>query len=323
MYPYKFKPILKSTIWGGNKIIPFKNLSSEQKNVGESSEISCEPGDISVVANGDEMNKTLLELLQEHKAYLVGEANYERFGHEFPLLIKFIDANDELSIQVHPDDVLALERHQSKGKTEMCYVVDNNNNTVELKAGFKKSITPEAYEAMIEDNTICDALAEYQVKPGDVFFLPAGRVHSIGKGCFIAEIQQTSNITYRIYDFNRRDDQGQLRELHTQESKDAIDYTVLPDYRTEYTPVKNESVEVVSCPYFTTSVYDLNEPMTVDYSELDSFVIYICLEGKCNITDEQGHTCTLNKGESVLIPAATQEIKIDVIEPVKFLETFV
>lgn len=250
-------------------------MSAEQNNVGESWEISCVPGDISIVANGDEKNKTLLDLIEEHKEDFVGKDNYERFGNEFPLLIKFIDANDDLSIQVHPDDELALERHQSKGKTEMCYVIDNNNNTAQLKAGFKNCISPEMYEEMIKDNTICDALAEYQVKAGDVFFLPAGRVHSIGKGCFIAEIQQTSNITYRIYDFNRKDDKGEMRELHTNESKDAIDYQVLPDYRTNYTPVKNESVEVVSCPYFTTSVYDLNELMTVDYSELDSFVIYM------------------------------------------------
>lgn len=323
MYLYKFKPILKSTIWGGNKIIPFKQLDCNDVNVGESWEISCVPGDISVVAEGEDKGKTLKDLILEHKDKLVGKANYERFGNEFPLLIKFIDAADDLSIQVHPDDELAHRRHQSKGKTEMWYVVDNNDNTAHLKVGFKTIITPDEYEALIENNTICDVLCEYEVKKDDIFFLPAGRVHSIGKGCFIAEIQQTSNITYRLYDFNRKDEFGNVRELHTAESKEAINYNVLPDYRTNYTLVKDQPVEVVACPYFNTSVYDLTEDMIMDYSELDSFVIYICVEGACTVTDEQGNTCELSQGQCVLLPATTQEVKIGIEKSAKFLETFV
>ena len=265
MYPFKFNPILKSTIWGGEKIIPFKGLDINQPQVGESWEISNVPGDESVVSYGADAGKNLSELVKEYKGDLVGAANYERFGDNFPLLIKFIDACDDLSIQVHPDDALAKVRHNSMGKTEMWYVVDNNEGQAHLRSGLKKSITPAEYEAMIADNTICDALADYAVEPGDVFFLPAGRIHSIGAGCFIAEIQQTSNVTYRIYDFNRKDKDGNTRELHTELSKDAIDYSVEEDYRTNYTPKQNEPVDLVSCPYFTTSVYDLTEDMTLDY----------------------------------------------------------
>ncbi len=323
MYPLKFNPILKSTIWGGDKIIPFKNLDIKQEQVGESWEISDVQGDESVVSEGEYKGKRLSELVAEYKGELVGKSNYERFGNTFPLLIKFIDANDDLSIQVHPDDTLAKERHNSMGKTEMWYVIDNAGGKAHLRSGLSKKITPEEYAQMIEDNTICDALADYAVKPGDVFFLPAGRIHSIGAGCFIAEIQQTSNITYRIYDFNRKDKNGNTRELHTELSKDAIDYSVQENYRTKYTPLKNEPVELVSCSYFTTSVYDLTENMTMDYSELDSFVIYICMEGSCTLKDEKGNVTSLHAGESVLFPATTKEVKVEVENNVKFLETYV
>ena len=324
MYPIKFNPILKSTLWGGEKIIPFKQLEGiEQAQVGESWEISNVPGDESVVANGADAGKNLSELVKEYKAELVGKENYERFGDNFPLLIKFIDACDDLSIQVHPDDELAKARHNSMGKTEMWYVIGNNSGQAHLRSGLKKQITPDEYAAMIADNTICDALADYAVQPGDVFFLPAGRIHSIGAGCFIAEIQQTSNVTYRIYDFNRKDKNGNTRELHTELSKDAIDYTVEADYRTPYTPKPNEPVELVSCPYFTTSVYDLTENMTLDYSELDSFVILICMEGSCTLTDDQGNRLPLQAGESILLPATTKEVLISTDQQVKFLETYV
>ena len=193
---------------------------------------------------------------------MLGKANAERFGQEFPLLIKFIDARQDLSIQVHPNDALAWERHKSKGKTEMWYVVDADEGA-RLRSGFAKQVTPAQYEASVEDNTITDLLAEYEIHPGDLFFLPAGRVHSIGAGAFIAEIQQTSDITYRIYDFNRKDANGNTRELHTELAKDAIDYTVLPDYRTHYQKAQDREVELVSCPYFTTSLYDLTEALTI------------------------------------------------------------
>ena len=323
MYPLKFKPILKSTIWGGEKIIPFKHLDCQQAQVGESWEISDVPGDESVVAYGADAGKNLTQLVGEYKASLVGENNYKRFNGKFPLLIKFIDAQQDLSIQVHPNDELAMKRHNSMGKTEMWYVIGNDGGKAHLRSGLSKQITPEEYAQMIADNTICDALADYAVQPGDVFFLPAGRIHSIGAGCFIAEIQQTSNITYRIYDFNRKDKNGNTRELHTELSKDAIDYAVSEDYRTHYTPKQNEPVELVSCPYFTTTVYDLTEPMDMDYSELDSFVIYICMEGTCHITDNESNQVSLQAGESVLFPATTQKLSVTPEGHVKFLETYV
>lgn len=291
--------------------------------MGESWEISDVPGDESVVADGADAGKNLTQLMQEYKEKLVGKENYQRFQGKFPLLIKFIDAKQDLSIQVHPNDELAMKRHQSMGKTEMWYIIDNTGGKAHLYSGLKKKITPEEYARMIEDNTICDALDKYNVQPGDVFFLPAGRIHSIGAGCFLAEIQQTSNITYRIYDFNRRDKNGNLRELHTELSKDAIDYTVENDYRTHYTPRKDEPVELVSCPYFTTSVYNLTESMTMDYSELDSFVIYICMKGSCTVTDNEGNCISLKAGESVLFPATTQNLEVVPDGEVSFLETYV
>lgn len=323
MYPLKFQPLLKSTIWGGEKIIPFKSLDLQQEKVGESWEISGVPGDESVVANGADAGKNLQQMMDEYKGALVGEENYKRFNGQFPLLIKFIDAQDDLSIQVHPDDELAEKRHNSRGKTEMWYVIDNAEGKAHLRSGLSQQITPEQYAAMIADNTITDALKEYAVQPGDVYYLPAGRIHSIGAGCFIAEIQETSNITYRIYDFNRKDKNGNTRELHTELSKDAIDYSVEDDYRTNYTPKKDEPVELVSCPYFTTTVYDLTEPMSLDYSELDSFVIYICMEGKATVTDNEGNTVPMQAGESILFPATTKELEVRPEGNAKFLETYV
>lgn len=320
MQPIKFNPLLVQTLWGGEKIIPFKHLNSDLTQVGESWEISGVKGNETVVSEGEFKGKKLNELVDELKGKLVGEANYKRFGNDFPLLIKFIDARQELSIQVHPTDELAQKRGKLRGKTEMWYIMDSDENA-KLRAGMKEKITPEQYKQMVEDDTITEAIAEYKVKEGDCFFLPAGRIHSIGTGCFLAEIQQTSDVTYRIYDFKRKDKDGNYRELHTEEAAECIDYNVEPNYRTEYTPVKNEGVALVECPYFTTAIYDLNEPMTLDYSELDSFVILIGLKGSGEITDNEGNTTTLCEGETILIPATTSEVKVT--GNIKFLETYV
>ncbi|WP_315512053.1 type I phosphomannose isomerase catalytic subunit [Hoylesella nanceiensis] len=320
MQPIKFNPLLVQTLWGGEKIIPFKHLNSDLTQVGESWEISGVKGNETVISEGEFKGKKLNELVDELKGKLVGEANYKRFGNDFPLLIKFIDARQELSIQVHPTDELAQKRGKLRGKTEMWYIMDSDENA-KLRAGMKEKITPEQYKQMVENDTITEAIAEYKVKEGDCFFLPAGRIHSIGTGCFLAEIQQTSDVTYRIYDFKRKDKDGNYRELHTEEAAECIDYNVEPNYRTEYTPMKNEGVALVECPYFTTAVYDLNEPMTLDYSELDSFVILIGLKGSGEITDNEGNTTTLCEGETILIPATTSEVKVT--GNIKFLETYV
>ena len=320
MKPLKFKALLKQTIWGGAKIIPFKHLDDHLENVGESWEISGVPGNETVVADGEYAGKKLNELVIEQKDKLVGKANYERFGDEFPLLIKFIDARQDLSIQVHPTDEIAKRQGKERGKTEMWYIMDSDKDA-KLYSGLKMQITPEQYKAMVEDDTITDALAQYEVKEDDCFFLPAGRIHAIGTGCFLAEIQQTSDVTYRIYDFKRKDKDGNYRQLHTKEAAECINYTVEDDYRTHYEHKKNEGVTLVECPYFTTAVYDLDEPMTLDYSELDSFVILIGLKGEGTITDNEGNTVTISAGESILVPATTDTLKVE--GTIKMLETYV
>ena len=320
MKPLKFKALLKQTIWGGDKIILFKHLDDHLENVGESWEISGVPGNETVVADGEYAGKKLNELVIEQKDKLVGKANYERFGDEFPLLIKFIDARQDLSIQVHPTDEIAKRQGKERGKTEMWYIMDSDKDA-KLYSGLKMQITPEQYKAMVEDDTITDALAQYEVKEDDCFFLPAGRIHAIGTGCFLAEIQQTSDVTYRIYDFKRKDKDGNYRQLHTKEAAECINYTVEDDYRTHYEHKKNEGVTLVECPYFTTAVYDLDEPMTLDYSELDSFVILIGLKGEGTITDNEGNTVTISAGESILVPATTDTLKVE--GTIKMLETYV
>ena len=320
MKPLKFNALLKSTLWGGDKIIPFKNLDIQQENVGESWEISGVKDNETIVADGPYAGKKLNELVEELKGKLVGEDNYQRFGNEFPLLIKFIDARQDLSIQVHPTDEIAKMQGKERGKTEMWYLMDSDKDAT-LLCGLKKKITPEEYAQMVENDTIVDAIDRYEVKEGDCFFLPAGRIHAIGTGCFLAEIQQTSDVTYRIYDFKRKDKNGNYRQLHTKEAAECINYNVESNYRTEYTPVKNQGVSLVQCPYINTAVYDLDEPMTIDYSELDSFVILIGVKGNATITDNEGNTFTLQAGESVLVPATTETLKVD--GNIKFLETYV
>ena len=320
MEPIKFKPLLKSTLWGGEKIISFKHLSTQQQQVGESWEISGVENNETVVAEGIHAGKKLNQVVHEMKEQLVGKENYQRFGDEFPLLIKFIDARQDLSIQVHPDDETAHRQGKARGKTEMWYLMQSDPQA-KLYSGLKKEITPEQYKEMVENDTICDVLAQYEVKEGDTFFLPAGRIHAIGAGCFLAEIQQTSDVTYRIYDFKRKDKDGNYRELHTEQAAESINYAVLNDYRTHYTPEKNKGITLVSCPYFTTAVYDLDEEMTIDYAELDSFVILIALKGEATITDNENNVTTLTEGETILIPATTKELQIK--GTVKFLETYV
>ena len=315
----KFKPLLKQTLWGGDKIVAFKHLHSDLEQVGESWEISGVKDNETVVDGGQLDGQSLNALVRRYKGELVGQENYQRFGDEFPLLIKFIDARKDLSIQVHPTDEIAHRQGRERGKTEMWYALKSDDGA-QLYNGLKQQITPEQYKQMVENDTITDALARYEVREGDVFFIPAGRIHAIGAGCFVAEIQQTSDVTYRIYDFKRRDKNGNYRELHTREAAESIDYTVLQNYRTEYTPEKNVPEQVVQCPYFTTAVYDLDEPMLLDYSDLDSFVILIGVKGEGTLT-ANGQTTSLRAGETVLLPATIGEVKVE--GTVRFLETYV
>ncbi|MBP3203193.1 MAG: class I mannose-6-phosphate isomerase [Bacteroidales bacterium] len=322
MYPLKFKPILKTIVWGGEKIAPYKEIQTEQKHIGESWELSGVAGNESVVAEGPLAGKTIAELVHEYKGELVGEHVYANTGDEFPLLIKFIDALTDLSIQVHPNDELAAVRHNgSKGKTEMWYVVDAEPGA-HLLSGLTAKITPEEYAQKVADGSIVDVLARHEVHPGDVFFLPAGRIHAICGGCFIAEIQQTSNITYRIWDYGRLGLDGKPREVHTELAKDAIDYTVYDNYRTEYTPQQNEEQEVVSCKYFTTSIYDLTLPYAKDLSELDSFVVVMCLSGS-GLLEVDGEEVPVHQGETVLIPASADDLCFVPDEGMKILTSYI
>lgn len=317
---YKFTPILKNTIWGGTKIAPFKNIQTQLRKVGESWEISGVPGNETIVSGGPDAGRNLNDLVAEQKEALVGKANYDRFGNEFPLLIKFIDARDDLSIQVHPTDEIAHRQGRERGKTEMWYLMPSEPEAT-LLCGLKKHITPDEYKRMVSEKTIVDAIARYPVHEGDCFFLPAGRIHAIGSGCFLAEIQQTSDVTYRIYDFDRHDDLGRPRELHTELAAESINYDVLPDYQTHYTPAKNQRVQLVECPYFTTSVCDLDQPIDLDYTSLDSFVILIGLSGAGIVTEADGTRFVLRAGETILLPATTGRLSVE--GTVKFLETYV
>lgn len=305
---FKFEPILKSIIWGGEKIVPYKHLDSDQKSVGESWELSGVKGDESVIANGEYAGKTLPELISILKGDLVGNKVYEKHGTEFPLLVKFIDARQDLSIQVHPNDELSRKRHGKNGKTEMWYVVGADEGA-HLLSGFSKQVTPEEYAAKVADNTVTEVLTNYNVKAGDVFFLPAGRVHAIGAGSFVAEIQQTSDVTYRIYDYGRVGKDGKPRELHVELAKDAIDFSVEADYRTHYHEEKNKEVELVSCNYFTTSLFDLTEETSKDVSSLDSFLIVMGLAGEGKLIDDKGEEISIRQGETVLLPATTLNVK--------------
>ncbi len=322
MYPLKFEPILKTVVWGGEKIAPYKEIETDQKHIGESWELSGVKGNESVVANGPLAGRTIASLVKDYKGELVGKHVYENTGDEFPLLIKFIDALSDLSIQVHPNDQLAAARHNgSKGKTEMWYVVAAEPGA-HLLAGLTKSITPEEYAAKVADGTITDVLARHEVHPGDVFFLPAGRIHAICGGCFIAEIQQTSDITYRIYDYGRLGLDGKPREVHTELAKDAIDYKVYDNYRTEYTPQENEEVELVSCKYFTTSLYDLTLPFARDLSEIDSFMVVMCIDGSGTIQVD-GEDVYVHQGETVLIPASADDVCLIPDDTMKLLTSYI
>lgn len=317
---YKFRPILKQTLWGGEKIGPLKRIGSAPDHVGESWEISAVEGNVSVVSGGEEDGMLLTDLIDKHKEQLMGKKNYATFGHRFPLLIKFIDAAEDLSVQVHPNDETAHRMGKPCGKTEMWYLMATDPKA-KILAGLKKAITPEQYKAMVADNTIPDAIAHYDAHEGDCFFLPGGRIHSIGAGCLLAEIQQTSDTTFRIYDFNRRDSHGNLRPLHTNQAAQCIDYHVLPDYRTHYEAKKDEMVTLVDVPMFTTSLLDMTRDHTLDLAPLDTFVILICTSGSGTIAEDGGPAQQFTCGDTVLIAASTKQVTLT--GRMKVIQTYV
>ena len=308
-YPIKFIPILQDKIWGGSKLKDILNKKTIRDKVGESWEISGVEGNISVVENGTEKGKTLTELIMEHKGSMVGEKIYTEFGNDFPLLIKFIDAKTDLSVQLHPNDELAKQRHNSFGKTEMWYVMHADKGS-KLNIGFKKDLDKREYLDYLENGKITELLNFEEVKKGDSVFINTGKVHAIGSGVLLAEIQQTSDITYRIYDWNRVDDEGQGRELHTALALDAIDFEKKDDYKLEYDKKINTSSEIASCEYFTTNFLPVMGEIDKNYSNLDSFVIYMCVEGKA-IISINGNSESILKGQSILIPASSKNVQIE------------
>jgi len=322
LYPLKFRPIFKDKLWGGKKIKTILNKDfGPLPNCGETWEISGVEGNISEVAEGALAGKDLKSLIQEYQGELVGNKVYNKFQDEFPLLVKFIDANDDLSIQVHPDDKLAKERHNSFGKTEMWYIFQADEGS-KLISGFNQPMSKEKYLEAFNAGKLTDILNQEPVQADDVFFLPAGRVHTIGKGLLLAEIQQTSDITYRIYDFDRTDAEGNTRELHVEEALDAIDYQHYDSYKTDYEPQLNKPVKLVSCPYFETFRIEANQAIKRNYQELDSFVIYVCMEGEAEImADGKGYS--MKKGDSYLIPASIKHTKLTTSSNFKMLESFV
>jgi len=322
LYPLKFKSIYKDKIWGGQKIKSYLHKDfGDLPNCGESWEISGVKTDVSIVDGGALNGESLADLLEQYGADLVGEKVYKHFGNIFPLLVKFIDANDDLSIQVHPNDELAKKRHNSFGKTEMWYIIEADPGST-LIAGFNRDLDEKTYLEYFNSGRLMEILNKEDAKAGDVFFLPAGRVHTIGKGLLLAEIQQTSDITYRIYDFDRVDDKGNKRELHTQEALAAIDYKHYPEYKTNYQPEKNETVELVKCPYFTTDVLDFTESTSKDYSNLDSFVIHVCLAGAYTV-NYNGESYPVKMGESILLPKTIDKIELETTSGFKILESYI
>ncbi len=309
LYPLTFHTIFKDKIWGGQKIrkILGKDFGA-LPNCGETWEISGVAGNVSVVKDGPLAGTSLRELVEQYGARLVGDAVYQRFGNEFPLLVKFIDANDDLSIQVHPDDALAQARHDSFGKTEMWYIMQADRDA-SLITGFNRALDRATYAEIFAEGRLSEVLNREWAEAGDVFFLPAGRVHTIGKGLLLAEIQQTSDITYRIYDFDRVDDAGNRRELHVEEALDAIDYEWYPDYKTSYPQTENHAVPLAECEYFHTSKLVLTEPMRRDYHEIDSFVILVVVEGE-GILRWEGREIPLSRGLALLIPAEINSLDL-------------
>jgi len=321
LYPLKFEPIFKEKIWGGQKIreVLGKDFGALD-NCGESWEISGVEGDISVVSNGSLKGRALTDLISEFHGELVGKSVFEKFGSQFPLLIKFIDANADLSIQVHPDDELAHTRHNSLGKTEMWYVFSADPGST-LISGFNQALTKETFLKKFEAGKIEEVLNVEQVQAGDSYFIPAGRVHTIGKGLLLAEIQQTSDVTYRIYDFDRKDKDGNTRELHVDEALDAIDYSYYDEYKTPYADSLNQQVQLAESTYFATNKLTATQPVQLDLSR-DSFTVLVCFEGKASLQWNENQT-EIQQGETVLIPATMDSCTIVPQNSVSILETYV
>jgi mannose-6-phosphate isomerase len=319
LYPLKFQPILKDKIWGGEKLNQYFSKDSDSKILGESWEISAVPEDISIVLNGALKGKSIQELLERYTSDFLGKKNYKRFGNDFPLLIKFIDAKEDLSIQLHPNDELAKKRHNSFGKTEMWYVMQADTDA-NLIVGFNQDMDKATYLRHLDDKSLTKILNFDKVKEGDTYFIEAGRVHAIGAGVLLAEIQQTSDVTYRVYDWDRTDAEGNERDLHNDIAIDAFDFKMRDDFRVNYDHHKNTSNAMVSCPFFITNFIEIDKTLRVENTH-DSFMIYMCVDGDVEVSTERS-TTKISKGETLLIPAAIKNYSLK-SNYAKLLEVYV
>lgn len=310
LYPFLFEPNLHSVVWGGNQLRPYKGLASSDEPIGESWEVSAVPTSTSIISNGELAGKDLISAINQYPNEILGRTVNEKYNGKLPLLVKFIDARGDLSIQVHPNDEMAMREHGKMGKSEMWYVVKADEGA-HLYAGFKQKISPYEYQKRVEDGSITDVLADHQVKAGDVFYLPAGRVHAICGGILLAEVQQSSDVTYRIFDYNRLGMDGKPRELHTELAAKALDYNIEANYRTEYSESENKAVQIMDTPYFDVRIMEINKSFHRDLLKYDSFIITMCIEGDCKIhVRSTGDEILLKEGNSTLIPAAIADVNI-------------
>jgi len=322
LYPIKFNPIFKEKIWGGNKLQTILNKNINSNKTGESWEISGVKDNLSEVINGFLKGKTILDLIDEYKSDFLGKKGYEAFGNSFPLLIKFIDASDDLSVQVHPDDIFAQKKHNENGKNEMWLIVDADNDA-DIIVGVNRNLSKEEYMQFVERDKVNDILNYEKIKSGDAFYIPAGRIHAIMKGTLLAEIQQSSDLTYRIFDWNRKGLDGKLRELHTEQALEVVDLEKKENYFIDYNQTKSYSEKLVSNSYFTVNFLQVRKNEIKNYSNIDSFVIYMCIDGAFLIKYNKDEELLVKKGETVLIPAIIKKLELITIEKTELIEIYI
>jgi mannose-6-phosphate isomerase len=322
LYPFKFESVLKEKVWGGNALVTrYNKPQTGSLNIGESWELSAIADNQSVISNGFLAGNNIEELVEVYMGDITGDSIYEKFGNEFPLLIKFIEAREDLSIQVHPGNALAKERHQAYGKTEMWYILESEKGS-KIYTGFREGVTKEMYEEALTTGKLADLLNVESVEAGDIFFTPAGRVHAIGAGIVLVEIQQTSDITYRIFDWNRKNSGKEQRELHTELALDAIDFTATGKNKIRKDPTANNSANLVCCEFFNTNILFLNNTVRKEYYLIDSFVVYICIDGEFIISWDES-SLKVFKGETVLLPAMIKEVTLEPVKDARLLEIFI
>ena len=322
LYPLKFEPVLKEKVWGGNALVThFNKKTTGSLHIGESWELSAVADNQSVISNGFLAGNNIEELIEVYMGDITGDSVFEKFGNEFPLLIKFIEAREDLSIQVHPDNALAKERHLAYGKTEMWYILECEKGS-KIYTGFNEGVTKEMYKEALNNGKLAELLNVESVETGDTFFTPAGRVHAIGAGTVLVEIQQTSDITYRIFDWNRKNTGKEPRELHTELALDAIDFTASGKNKIRKEPELNKTINLINCEFFNTNIICFNTLINKEYYFNDSFVVYICIEGEFIIRQDENSE-KVSKGETVLLPAMIKEVILEPVKETRMLEIFI